>query len=330
MITRRRSFFLIASFALSAVLIVAVIKLGRIDLHTMLEQLENANRGAFAKLTLLTGLHVFLSNLKWRKIDAFLRKPSDSAPSGTESFAFTSTGVALGQVLPVQLSMSGARTLGTYFYGSPLKRGTAGTLFEQGFDVLIVGFLAVASGVTWFCKGGAMMWTVSAVFLTVLALLAIRPALQFIRWLLSRCSSSSVSQHRILRRLSEFQYSGFLNAGLARQLMTLSAARFVIQVLMAGQVVEAVGAHIPVWQLAAAIPFVTAAHALAITPGGLGVSELSYAVVLHLFGTPVAVGTQWALENRILVATSCFVVAGCAAAVLYIGRIIRPITSDTL
>jgi uncharacterized protein (TIRG00374 family) len=326
--TRRRTFLIVLSFVLSAVLIVILIKVGNIDLHATLQQLQNVNRTAFATLVILTGLHVYLSNQKWRKIDAALRRSSDSAPSGTASFAFTSAGVALGQILPVQISMSAARTFGTYFYGSPLKRGTAGTLFEQSFDVLIVAFLAVASAVTWICKGGGVIWTASAIVMAVLALLAVGPAIRIIRRMTSYTSTKGTSQNRILRRLADLHQSGFLDVGLARQLMLLSAARFVVQVLVAGQVVRAVGAHIPIWQLAAAIPFVTVAYALSITPGGLGVSELSYAVVLHLFGTPVAVGAQWALENRLLVATSCFVVAGCATVAFFVGRIITQGTRE--
>ncbi|HKT13077.1 MAG TPA: lysylphosphatidylglycerol synthase transmembrane domain-containing protein [Terriglobia bacterium] len=322
MMTRRRSFLLGASFAISVILIVILIKVGNIDLHSTLEQLRNVNRASFAMLIVLTALHIFLSNLKWRKIDASLRRSSDSTPSETASFAFTSAGVALGQILPVQVSMSAARTFGTYFYGSPLKRGTAGTLFEQSFDVLIVAFLAVASAITWLCHGSGVIWTSSAVVMAILALLAVGPSIRIIRRLISYTSRDKAPQNRLLQKLSDLHASGFLDIGLARQLMLLSLARFVIQVLMAGQVVKAVGARIPLWQLAATIPFVTMAFALSITPGGLGVNEISYTVVLHLFGTPIAVGAQWALESRLLVAVSCFFVAGCAMAYFFIARII--------
>jgi len=101
--------------------------------------------------------------------------PSDYGPIQDHVVALTSIGVALGQVLPVQLSMSIARTVGTYFQGGALRRGTGGTLFEQSFDVLIVAFLAVASGITRLYGGGGTMWTMCAIGMIVFALLAVWP-----------------------------------------------------------------------------------------------------------------------------------------------------------
>ena len=69
------------------------------------------------------------------------------------------------------------------------------------------------------------------------------------------------------------------------------------------------------------MPFVIIACVIVVTPGGLGVNELSYATTLHLFGTPLNAGAQWALANRVLVASSCFVVAACAIALLGLTRI---------
>jgi uncharacterized membrane protein YbhN (UPF0104 family) len=319
--TLRRSFLWAASAALTVFLIVLLIKISKLDLRVTLQQLRSVSWLSFTKLVLLTTLHVYLSNLKWRRVDASLRHASDSAPSRTMSFALTSTGVALGQILPVQLSMSAARTLGTYFHGRALKRGTGGTLFEQAFDVLIVGFLAIASGVTRFYRGGGMMWTVCAVAMTGFAILAVAPAIQLIRrWVLSLNARSVAPRNRVLKSIAGLQQSGLLNPALARQLMGLSAARFAIQVLMAGQAAQAIGVHIPLWHFAAAMPFVIIACVIVVTPGGLGVNELSYATTLHLFGTPLNVGAQWALANRVLVALSCFVVAACGVALLGLTR----------
>ena len=156
--TLRRSVLWAGSAALTVILILILIRISKLDFHVTLQQLRSVSWVAFTRLVLLTGLHVFLSSQKWRCVDNSLRRSSDSTPSRTTSFALTSFGVALGQVLPVQVSMSIARTLGTYLHGRALRRGTVGTLFEQSFDVLIVGLLVVASGVTHYYRGGGRLW----------------------------------------------------------------------------------------------------------------------------------------------------------------------------
>jgi uncharacterized membrane protein YbhN (UPF0104 family) len=325
--TLRRLSMGIASAALTILLIIVLVKIGKIDLRVTLQQLRSVTLVSLAELVLLTGLHVYLSSQKWRCVDAALRRPSDSIPSRTMSFALTSIGVALGQVLPVQLSMSIARTVGTYFQGGALRRGTGGTLFEQAFDVLIVVFLAIASGVTRLYSGGGTMWTVCAIAMIALAMLAVGPVVRLVRnQVISLTSRTGVPRNRILRSIADIHQSGLLSEGLARKLMALSATRFVIQALMAAQAAKAIGVQIPLWHLAAAMPFVIIACVIVVTPAGLGVNELSYATALHMFGTPLAIGAQWALANRFLVASSCFVVAACATALLGFEKIVAPRT----
>ena len=328
--TERRWLFLIASSALAIILIFLLFRVGRIDVWAMLRQLQSVNRIAFAKLTLLTALHIYLSNQKWRSVDAALRHSSDSAPSRPASFALTSVGVTLGLFLPVQLTTASARTLGTFVHGKALRRGTAGTLFEQSFDVLIAVFLAVASAITRIFRGAATVWLASAAAMTALALLSVGPMIRLVQRLAASYAARAATLHgwsgSVLRKLAELQHSGILSAGLARRLAMLSAIRFVIQVLMAGQAAEAIGVHIPLWHLGAAIPFVLIACVIVVTPGGIGVNELSYATVLNMFGTPLTVGAQWALANRFLVAASCLVVTACAAAILFMRKITASIS----
>lgn len=320
----RRVLLALGSTALAVLLIALLIRVGKIDLRLTLYQLRNASPGAFVKLVLLNGVLVYLSTEKWRSIDAALRRAADFVPSRTTSFAVTSAGMALGLVIPVQLGMTAARTLGTYVYGRALKRGTAGTLLEQSFDLLVVAFLAVTSGLTWFFKGGGLLWTVSAAAMTALALLAAGPSIELARRLASYAAHAPTRKGwtgKVLRNFSNLRHSGVLNASLARRLVILSAARFAVIVLMAGQTAEAIGAPIPLWRIAAAIPFVVIACVIAITPGGLGVNELTYAAALNLFGTPFSVGAQWALANRILGAAACILIAAIAAGALGIEKL---------
>lgn len=324
--TLRRVILTLASIGLSAVLIVLLIRVGKIDLRSTWRQVQGASRIAFIKLVLLNVLLIFLSTVKWRSVDAALRNASDSVPSRAAAFSVTSIGMALGLILPVQIGMTTARTLGTYFYGSPLKRGTAGTLLEQSFDLLIVLFLAVASAATWFFFGAGLMWTLSAAVMVAVALLMIGPLVRLIRSISHYLAGAVVPQNRrwgILQSFSELLCSDALNTALMRKLVMLSAARFAVVVLMAGETAAAINAPIPLWHLAAATPFAFLANLIGVTPGGLGVNELAFASVLKMFGTPFSIGAQWALANRVLGVASCFLVAFFAAAVIGVKRIVQ-------
>jgi uncharacterized protein (TIRG00374 family) len=322
--TRRRAFLLVASFALSAVLIAVLIKVGQIDLRATLRQLHNARWVPITKLLLLNTLLVFISTAKWRSIDSTLRGTSDSPQSRGTSFALTSVGLAIGAFLPVQFAMSTARTFGTYVHGSAIKRGAGGTVYEQGFDVLMAFFLVVASAATWFLKGGGIMWTICAAIVTAFVLLIVGPSIQLIRRLAAACGAkTAASQNRVaslMRRMSDQARSELLNSALARRLAILSVARFVLVVLMSIETAEAIGLYIPLWQMAAAMPFVVISSLIALTPGGLGVNELTSTAVLSAFGTPLTIGAQWAVANRVLIIVSYLVVAVCSTALLLVSR----------
>jgi uncharacterized membrane protein YbhN (UPF0104 family) len=330
----RRSFLWAGSAVLTIFLIVLLMKISKVSIDVTVQQLRSVSWVSFTKLVLLNGLLVYLPTAKWRSIDATWRRPTDSVPSWTKSYALTSVGLALGVVLPAQLAMSTARTMGTHVHGRALKRGTAGTLFEQSFDMFAVGFLAVASGITRFYKGGDLMWTVSAVAATVIALLVVGPSIRLIRWgSKSRNYTSEVPRTRldaVLRAFFELRHSGLLNAGLAQRLVMLSTVRFCVVVLMSVQTAEAINVHVPLWQMAAALPFVVMASVIALTPGGLGVNELTSVTALRIFGTPLAVGAQWALANRALIAVSYFFVAICAVVLLAVQRFIVAGATDPL
>lgn len=330
----RRLFLLVASFVLSVVLIAVLLRIGKIDLRLTLQQVEKVSGIAFAKLVLLNVLIVLASTEKWRSIDIALRRSSDIVQSRATSFALTSAGLALGTVLPLQFAMATARTLGTYAHGSAIKRGTAGTLFEQSFDVLTVCLLAVASGITRALRGGGVMWATCAVVSTGLLFLMIGPSMRLIRRVGTRCTAKiGISWSRIafvMERSSSLLDSDLLKPDLARRLAVLSVARFTITVLMSYQTAAAIGVHIPLWQLAAATPFVFLASVVALTPGGLGINELTGATALSLFGTPLAVSAEWAIVNRLLVTISYVVVALCAAAILLIGRVMSASSRDAV
>jgi hypothetical protein len=169
------------------------------------------------------------------------------------------------------------------------------------------------------------MWAVSAAIAMALALLVVGPSVRMVQWLAGSRAARTASARKyvgvIFRSLSKLHQSGLLDAALARRLVMFSALRFCVSVLMSVLTARAIGLHIPLWQMAAAIPFVAIASAVAVTPGALGVNELTSVAALLVFGTPLAEGAQWALANRVLVVVSYFFVAICAAIVVGAGKI---------
>ena len=321
----KRALQLVASFGLSLVLVALLIKIAKIDVRLTVRHLRAVSWIAFTKLVLLNCLLNLLSTEKWRRIDDTLRRSTDSVPSRAHSFAFTSAGVVLGIFLPVQFAVATTRTLGTYVHGGALRRGTAGTLYEQSFDFVTACLLAVVSGLTWFRGGGGWTWTISAASLLCLALLVVGPSVRLIRRLAAKyLMGTDAPQGRvaaILHGLSDFLHSDLLNTGLVRRLLGLSVARFAVIVLMSAQTAEAIGLSIPIWSMAAAMPFVMLISVVALTPGAIGMSEFTAASALSLFGTTFNVAASWTLANRILVTISYFVVAVCAAVILGVQRV---------
>lgn len=284
--------------------------------HTLVVLLGGTDPMAFGRLSLLFALNTYLSSAKWRLADRVVRSSADAPLSRSTAFALSSIGVGLGQILPIQLSMSLARTLGTWVYGRALRRGTLGTLFEQGFDFLILCFLMASSAATRLLHGGPATWLASALCTSVFAIWGVGAVMNSVRRLTTRIASNQGTFARWRRLMAELHQSGLLQPQLARQLMAISTVRFAVLVLMASQTSAAIHADIPLWHLAATIPFALLAAIVGITPGGLGVTEFAYATGLGLLGTPLAVTTQWAIANRLLGSASAFVVAFFGATVL--------------
>jgi uncharacterized membrane protein YbhN (UPF0104 family) len=324
----------LSSLVTGAALTVALIRIGRVDPGLALSALRT-NRTALAELVLLHGLLVYLSTSKWLCIDGALRNAGEIAPSKISAFFVTSMGMALGLVLPVQLGLTVSRTLSIRFYGRALTRGAGGTIFEQGFDLIVVIYLAGASLLTWLCHGRGMMWIALAFIFMILALVVTGPLVRIVQHVVKR-SDTLISRHKgdlpahwqtclinfCVTSLTGIRGSSLINLRLARRLVILSAARYFVLVLMTVQTANAVNSHIAFWQFGAAMPFATIANVLAITPGGIGLNELTSVTALHLFGVPLADASQWALANRILVTASCFAVVLSTSLMLGVERIV--------
>jgi len=297
-------------------LIVLLLLASSVRWQEVLDRSLAVDRMAFVRLTLLFALNSFLSSKKWRMTDRVMSHGEGNPLPGSTAFGLTTVGVALGQFLPIQVSMSIARTLGTLVYGRALRRGTVATLFEQAFDLLVTVLMMVASVCTQLLHGGGAVWLAFAVCSALLGVSSVGSLMKLVNRLTACLTTKRTYLARWRRTVGELQQSGLFQANLARPLTAISVARFVVLVLMASQISSGIHIAVPLWRLAAAVSFGLLAAVVGITPGGLGVSEAAYATVLNLSGIPLALSTQWAIANRLLSSAAAFVVAGFGAMLL--------------
>jgi hypothetical protein len=300
-VTRLRLGALLASAVLAVILLALLFACTDLDLAAIGRLLSGTRPQAFAEIVLLLGINNALAGEKWRLIAMRLQPDADRRMPRLLYFAFTSIGVALGQFLPAQLTLVVSRSIGAHFYGGrPLVRGALATVFDYFFDLLVAGFFALSSALVWVSGGGAGTWALCALAIAIAGFLlygaAARLAVGAAR------SLGAGGGGRFRRFCTSLALSPLLAPEIGRRLLAISTVRFAVLVLMGAASGNAVGLDVPVWRLAASLPFAVIANALAITPGGLGINEWTVSSALFALGTPFQLAAQWAVVNRALVA----------------------------
>jgi Lysylphosphatidylglycerol synthase TM region len=297
----------IASGVLALVLLVALVKLARVDVAQLLRLLAAVKPLPLMELVLLIVLHALLGAEKWRLVER--RVAPGAEHSRRLCFCFTAIGTAAAQILPMQLATALARSLGSHLVrGSGAFRGALTSLFEQLFDLIVVASCGAASlYCLWMRDLGR--WPLVAGAAVALAFALIGPALAGAAAVASRLTTDCRwSNGRIGRLAGALAESRLFDGWLTRGLVGLSIFRFVAVWLMSVAAVHAAGLNVSGVQLAAALPLVVLATALAVTPGGIGVNEWTFAAALVGFGVDFETATQCALINRVLIAAAALIV----------------------
>ena len=294
---------LLASAVLAIILLVLLFEFTDLDLAAIGGLLLGANPQAFVEIVLLLGLNNVLAGEKWRLIAVRAQEDDGRPMPRILYFAFTSIGVALGQFLPAQLTLVFSRSIGAHLYGGrPLARGAVATVFDYFFDLLVAVFFALSSALVLVGGGGAGAWALCALVILIAGFL-----------LYGAAARLAVGTAHLLGSRGRSRFHGFcttialsplLVPKIGRWLLAISLMRFGVLVLMGAASANAVALDVPLWRLAAALPFAAITNALAITPGGLGINEWAASSVLFALGTPFQVSAQWAVVNRVLVAVA--------------------------
>lgn len=312
---RHRSFVIvIASGVLALVLLTALFEFAQVDVRLLLGLLAAARPLPVAVLVPLTGLHILLAAEKWRLIEQRVA-PGSELPRRL-CFSLTAIGAAAGQVVPMQVATALARSLGAHLAtGSGAVRGALATVFEQMFDIVVVCLCGLAS-VYCLWRGDLRWWGVGAVAMLATGFM-LTPRMLGMMAAVTRCLAKApivlgARIGRLGRALADF---GLFETRLTRRLFVLSTLRFVMLWLMTMATTHAVGLNISSVQIAAALPFVVLAMALAVTPGGVGINEWTFVGALVAFGVDLETATQCALINRLLVGIAVLMV-GAAGVIL--------------
>jgi hypothetical protein len=326
-VNRRQILLLSASAAAAGVLLAYLGAHTGLDLAGVERLILGLHSDALAEITVLLGFNTYLAGEKWRLLDQQLGPGGYGVMPRTAYFAWTAVGVGLGQILPTQLSLALCRSLGSHLHQrSGLMRGAGLTIFEQLFDIAAAGLLGLASVAVLLAGGGGLVWMICALVACAAGFALCQASI----WLAAHASScagvGAAQKSAGLRRLLiAWSPSPLVAPGIGRRLFALSLLRFATLVLVAAASASAVPLEIPIWRLAAALPFAVVGNALAVTPGGLGVNEWAASSALFAFGTPFGIAAQWALANRALVAVAAFAGAVVGSLVLVGAR--RPRSS---
>jgi hypothetical protein len=314
-LTRLHLGTLLASAVLAGILLALLFVYTDLDVAAIGRLLSGTDPQAFTEIVLLLGFNNVLAGEKWRLIAMRVDPGGARRMPRLLYFAFTSIGVAFGQILPVSLTLVLSRSLGAHFYGGrPLVRGALATVVDYFFDLLVAVFFAFSSALLLITGGGEGTWGVYALVVSIAGFLLYgtvsRFAINTARWL------GSQGRRRFHLFCTTLALSPLLAPAIGRRLLAISAVRFALSVLMCAASANAVALDVPVWRLAASLPFAMVANALAITPAGLGVVEWAISSALFALGTSFQVSAQWAVVNRVLVAAAAGVcgIAGIAIA----------------
>lgn len=313
----------VLSAAVGIILLAYLLVRADLDVAATARLILSLRAGSLVEVTLLLAFNGFLAAEKWRLIDRHLGEPGQPQMPRLLYFAFTSIGVGLGQIVPTQLSLALCRSIGAHFYGGRgLMRGATGTLFDQFFDILVATLLGFASLLIIMAGGGAVMWALAVLLISVAGV----GLYGFATRLLAGTARSlgSRGNRRFHGFCATIALSPLLAPEIGRRLLAISAIRFAVLVLIAAASANAVALDVPVWRLAASLPFAIVANALAITPGGLGINEWAVSSVLYALGTPFQVSAQWAVVNRVLVAVAACLCGVAGVLIAVAARSFRP------
>ena len=316
--TQRGLALILASVAVAFVLVALLVWLSDIDLRGFVAMLREVRVVPAMLVAATMAAMAWCSGMKWRLLWEGARSPHRTAMPKGVYFGFSALGMALGQVLPSQVATSVARGLGLRLIRrGTMIEGTAATLVEQVFDLLVALLCGSASVLMLVLRLEPAVWLLASVTFLASGLTLVHGAAVFGHGLLRRWDGgegrggrTGAMLTRLLGQLS------LLQPRLIWRLTALSIVRYAA--LIGGAYAAAWAGDLPIslYQIAVAIPLVVLAVLLSFAPGGFGVNEWGFASALAAVGVPFSTAVTFALLNRLLNVLGAVLVGALACALL--------------
>lgn len=288
----------LAGAVLGAVLLAIFFRRSPVPWSEMLEALRAVEPWGLVLVFATTALHCMLTAWKWRFVT---RLTATGADLGAGYYLYTALIALFSQMLPVQIAVMAGRSLALRAHHRvPVRRGAAGAIHDQVFDILVPLVVLPPALLYFLGKIGSAGAALSSLALLIAGgiAFAVLGGAFFSRAarvlpILSRPAPPPGAGGGSFVRLYEGRALAALYA--------LSAVRFLNLVLRAWLVARSVGLDVGLDLMLYCNALVTCALLLGFVPGALGVVEWGWVATLSAFGVDGPAAFQYAIASRIVI-----------------------------
>ena len=267
-------------------------------------------------VAVLTAGQIALSAVKWHMV--LTRVSSGSNVTAGFAFHVSVASAFLSQVMTSYLSAVVTRSWAARrAHGVSLGAGAGTSLFEQIFDVAIIAAMLAPTLIVYFLGGSFSLWLgLTAVSLTAGAVIFLMLGRNVQYLPVSDAKTGLVA--RLFAAFRSASAAGLFAPGMVLKLYALSVLRYLLILARVPVTIAALALAIGMMDAAQGFTVVQATQLASITPGNLGIQELSWTGVLVLRDTPLELAAAFAIAFRIVTFLSMGLVALISGAAFFL------------
>lgn len=303
---------------MAAAILLALVFFSDLEMSDVERALGRVSLSAILLVLALTAAQTGLSTIKWLIAlrASAARRTDASTPTIANAYQATVLGSLLAHILPVHVSTVLTRTAALAAEGGrrEIGRGAATSVYEQGFDALVAVLLAPAGVVYLLGGGAAASLAILGISLLVGSAASIAFAPRLVAALADRLQASPRARaKRAAEVLLTIRGSGLLRSTVLAATFALALLRYACLVGRLGVVWWILLPELPAATFLAVAATIQGALIVAITPGGLGLTEAGWTGLLAMFRIPLDDAVIFTLAVRITLLVSLVVLAGAVA-----------------